>query len=59
MKQVGDYEFGKDWVIYVKDSKTNEILCYDFEHYEKKREFFAGKELIIAPNNVGVFFRIG
>lgn len=59
MKQLNDYEFDKDFYVYVKLSALNEYSCYGFEYYQDNKEKFIGKELIIAHKDVPVYFRLG
>jgi hypothetical protein len=55
MKQITDYEFGKDFNVYVKIG--TEYSCYSFDYYTDNKKEFTGKDLIIAHKNVPVYFR--
>ncbi len=55
MKNIQDYEFGQDFYIYVKEE--DDYSCYNYDYYNKNKEKFLGKELIIAHKDVPVYFR--
>ena len=55
MKTIKDNEFSKDSCVYVKEEI--EYSCYSFEYYTNNKDKFTSKDLIIAPENVPVYFR--
>lgn len=58
MRKVADYEFGKDFMVYViVDSE--QTTCFSYQHYLDNKAKYENKVLVIAHKDIPVYFRLG
>ena len=58
MRETTDYEFDKKFMVYVIEN-GEQTTCFTFDHYIAHKEQYKGKVLVIAHENVPVYFRKG
>ena len=58
MRKIKDYEFGKDFIVYVIED-GEQTTCFSYDHYLINKEKYDGKVLVIAHEDIPVYFRKG
>lgn len=58
MRQIKDYEFGKDFYVYLIEN-DEQTSCFSYQHYLDNKEKYAGKTLVIAHKDIPIYFRKG
>jgi hypothetical protein len=58
MRKYKEYEFGKDFMVYVIEN-GEQTSCFNYMNYLENKEKYAGKVLVIVHKDIPVYFRRG
>jgi len=58
MQECKDYEFGKDFMVYVIENGEQET-CFNYQHYLDNKTRYKDKVLVICRKDIPVYFRKG
>ena len=59
MKTCKDYEFGKNFIVYVIDNNGEQSECFHYQYYLDNKSKYKGKTLVICHEDLPVYFRKG
>ena len=59
MKTFEDSPLSGNLMVYIINDEDDDTDCFSLKHYEENKEKYIGKVLIIAHENVPVYFRKG
>jgi len=58
MRECKEYEFGKDFMVYVIENDEQEN-CFNYQHYLDNKSWYKDKVLVICHKDIPVYFRRG